>query len=470
MNKETISGVNHAKKLVVKLWNSPTATTWLKKVAAPLKFVLLIPLVLTLLSTEEISIFYLLSSAMVLMTFVSGALTTTFTQMLAYAYSGATDLSHIKLGEKPRGTGEPNWVTFHQCFNVLKHLQLLAALPMLLVGAVILLFGVGQLISWDWSQWQYWGVVILVALGYLFDLFLNRFISACVAVGKVAQVNQIATKYILINVILSSVMLYLTHSLFYLVLSQTLVSAIQQYGISKYARRVIAENKPDFKVLDDKASKGNILKACWPPIWKSLMGVLAANGLRAYIAIYVVSMVSVWGDDLVASFLFTQNVILRLFMFSAVPLNAVKPYMSKFLSTGSLNEFKQMSQQRIAAGFLLLAAALLSMYTILPNLLELMGSKVSLLPKQALMILLILFLMRALQLFYGIAFNITNQARFVMPAVFASLIVIAILHTFKRLDVNTFIIITNIIPIIFVGVLPFKYYYSLFKNDPLRKA
>lgn len=452
-------------KFSSKVWNSPMATSWLNKVATPLKFLLLTPLILTKLDTTEISVYYLLASCAILMSFFSGNLLNIFTNMLAYAYGGATDLSSISASDKPRGSGKPNWEIFVKCLATLKTLQLSIALPLSILGSFYVFYGIMELIDWDWNRPELWSLSFLVNLGLILGLLTSRYIASCRAIGEIALINRENIKFLLLNVFISCVVLLLTESLLAIIIARLVVEQIQRSYIKRKSLNILKEKaKIDLKKY--KFCK-EIAKSSFRPLYRSTLGVLSGKGVTAFLAVYVASQKSRWGLDLVASYIFTQNIIQTILMFSSVPLSSVTPFLTKFLAAGETSALAKMANKKILQSFILLFLLLGAMVCTGNPILELIGSNAKLLPQNLVLLMAIFFLLRGGITLFSMTYNLTNQAKFFFRSLLASIAVILVLYIAKPDSLFALIIVSNIFYLLFINFYPISCYRKLISNPKI---
>ena len=75
-------------RLAVRLWHSPTFTTWGSTATRSLSVLLVLPLLLRQLTPAEIAVWYLLSTIIGLQTLADLGFAPTFTRLIAYAMGG----------------------------------------------------------------------------------------------------------------------------------------------------------------------------------------------------------------------------------------------------------------------------------------------------------------------------------------------------------------------------------------------
>lgn len=438
------------------------ATTWFNKVAIPLKFLILLPIILTQLDALTISTYYLLSSGAILMSFCNANLIYVFTTMLTYAYGGASDLSAISSTKKlseTRGEEKPNWEVFQQCLSTLKKLQYYLAIPSSILGSLIVFYGIMGLIDWDWARWELWSLSLLVNAGLIVNLITSRYISACHAIGQIAFINRESLKFIVLNILLCALIVWITQSLFVMICTQVCIDLIQKVHVIRVTKKVLDRHNINLKA--PTAFDHAIYKASLKPLVKSSLAILSSTGLRAYLAIYVASKKEVFGEDVVASYLLSQNIIQTIISFSVVPVSSSIPFLAKYLIQGDHARLAKRANEKITQSLVLLFAALLGLNLAGGVLLNKIGSNVELLPIQILAVMSLLVFAREGQNFYVTVYNITNEMKFFLRSILSCAFVILLLVFIKMETVMSFVVYTNIGFILFMGVYPIREYLKL---------
>ena len=91
------------------LWHSPTFTSWASTLTRTLGIVLILPLVLTRLSTEEIALWYLFATLMGLQLVIDMGFSATFSRVIAFAMGGAEEIKDLRQVIKTKQVKGANW-------------------------------------------------------------------------------------------------------------------------------------------------------------------------------------------------------------------------------------------------------------------------------------------------------------------------------------------------------------------------
>ena len=161
-----ISNVSYfMNQLLRRIWNSPTIMTWGSFLMRTASFFLVLPLVLTKLSTEEIVVWYLFSTILSLQWLLDMGFGSTFSRAISYAMGGVTHIRSFKEKEARFGDGRPNWDHLARVVSSMRTIYVWLAL-----GAAIIIGGFG---TWalvrpishvpaSEQAWFAWGLILAV--------------------------------------------------------------------------------------------------------------------------------------------------------------------------------------------------------------------------------------------------------------------------------------------------------------------
>lgn len=449
------------------LWNSPTVTALFEKVSLPLRFLVLTPLVLTILSPLEIGVYYLLASAGFFVVFLGERLSGVFTLMLNYAYRGATNLSPILIGEKPRGTGDPNWEIYKVAFDVLRRLQFSIGVPGALVGILLLCFGVGRLTSWDFNMTALWAAVALTALGQVITMLMCHNSAALSSIEKVVILNRVGVLTNLVSLILSVLALIITKSILGIVVARLLVILAKQIILQK----LVVSNLPNvfLSIRSEAQKRKEIYRQALKPLLKTSLGVVTGKGLISFVAIYVAGLTDSYGELFVASFLFTSSLLTNLVGLASTPLLAIRPMMSSHLVKGELEELKDLIIPRLWLVAAIMVSFVVGIGFLGNPVLDMIKSNVLLLDGSNWWVYSALFTLAFFLKRVGFVYNLTNQAKFAYRNSAAALIVVALLILYgESLTSFWFLVVVTLPQVLVIEFSPFRGLRALFRSSPLQ--
>ncbi|MBA7645687.1 hypothetical protein ES703_53445 [subsurface metagenome] len=151
-------------KYIHSFWNSPTLMTWGSFFSRSLSLVVVRPLLLTRLSTEEIALWYLFMTIISFQMLVDVGFAPTFSRVIAYAIGGA-NIDDLK-SPKAQSNGKANWETLELICSEMRviYSRLGFLWPMLLVvfGTLALAKPI-SLVQNTFSAWSAWGMILVVS-------------------------------------------------------------------------------------------------------------------------------------------------------------------------------------------------------------------------------------------------------------------------------------------------------------------
>lgn len=192
------------KKLTLKAWNSPVITSWLQLAMMSLRGFLLIPLVVTVLTEQEITVYYLFNSFLAFAPFITSSVNSAYLRGTSFAWGGATSYEIAKA--VPKGT-PPNEKFFGQIYRSSNLLMpILAAVVILLIG-IVGYFGLKkQILELPDPQvgWLCWAALLFCVF---LKIWLDRNSAILKGVGRIAQLNRFSVFFGLANIAIACALL-----------------------------------------------------------------------------------------------------------------------------------------------------------------------------------------------------------------------------------------------------------------------
>lgn len=441
-----------------KFWNSPGFTGLLNKLTSPLRLLLLTPLVLRL-PEFEIGVFGLLSTGVILLNLVNGAITNAFTVILSYAFGGVSDLRPLQHGETRESTGSPNWDIFRRALQTMFRLQLLIGFPLLIVGAISIAAGIGNLTGWSQDTNRFWTPWLIFSVNQALLLLMSRYEAALLASGLIAAANRLSLFFTIASILLGALTIFLTSSLLWLVVVQAAIAFSQRAAVTKMARREIPGLKEEglFETRFDR----EIAKSSFKPIWKGTLSVFSGYGLRAIVAVYIASLTSVWGASSVISLNFSLNLLLTIAGFSAVPLQSKIPLLAKNYICGEMDQLRSRVWRSLAITLFIFLVVSIMVGVVGPIGLIMLGANIELIGPSLWFVAAILYGLCTISGCFELVCNLDNQVQFLTHNVVAAVFVCTAL----------FLINDNLTPlhVILLNTLPYLVFKSGFVLNVFRK-
>ena len=260
--------------LVRRIWDSPTITTWASVAVRGLSLLLVLPLLLTRLTTEEIAVWYLLTTVLGLQ-FVADGFAPTFSRGIAYAMGGATEIGDLRQVAQAGGSG-PNWDLvgriWHTMHAVYRRLSVLLVLGLASVGTFAMHRPISSL--QDPSRgWLAWAVVVVacgVALqGSAFSAYLQ-------GVNEIALLRRWEALMLVAGILTSVIVLLAGGGLLALILGTqlwALVGIVRNWQLCRF----VQEGR--LRRSAGTGADATLLRAMWPNVWRSGLGVSFSRGM-----------------------------------------------------------------------------------------------------------------------------------------------------------------------------------------------
>jgi len=214
-------------KLAKRSWNSPVITSWFKLLTMSLRGVLVVPLIVTCLSTQQITVYYLFNSFIAFAPFLTSAITGSYMRGFSFAWKGA---SSYKLDtEIPEGQGV-NEEFFKKIYRSSNLIQTAMGAMVVVILSIVGYLGLREQIyklNDPNAAWICW--TVLVASIFI-KVWLNRNAALLKGIGKIANLNKWDIVVALVNVVAICLMLKAGLDLYAIAIKLILANALQMLG------------------------------------------------------------------------------------------------------------------------------------------------------------------------------------------------------------------------------------------------
>jgi len=359
-------------QILNRFWKSATFTTWGSFIARLLSVALVLPLVLTRFSTEEIALWYLFTTIISLRSIADMGFGTTFTRVLAYAMGGAKDIEgYLDIHRKP-DNGKTNWETMSRLCSTMSKVYSRIAL-----GWFVLLAGFGTLavikpIAMDQENllagWLAWGIIVIASTWRMYG---NKYTAYMIGINKIPLCRRWETLNWIMTTIVSLLVLMLGSGLLGLVIA---TQSIMVFGIivNRWLFRVLSNkhiDTPGKRKFDRK-----VFSAVWPNAWRTGLGVMVGMGLVQGTGIFYAQIGSAGN---VAAYLLALNLIRILSQFSMVPFYSKIPALSRLRAEGKLAEQQELAEKGMRWCFCIIVTGIVILGALGPTLIEYIKGNVS---------------------------------------------------------------------------------------------
>ncbi len=322
--------------------------TWGSFATRSLTLVVVTPLILTRLTTEEIALWYLFSTFIGLQLLADFGFTLTFTRVIAYGMGGAsihelTDFRNIV--NTKNSLGQPNWKTIEQICSTMNpvyfRLTFISISVLAIFGTLVLRKPIEATANTS-SAWLSWFIILFA---FIFTLWGNQYNAYLQGVNQVALLRKWEMFTSLGAIATSCVVLLLGGGLLGLVIAN------QSWLILNILRNrwlcgLVEEGY--FKKIQGNRINPDILKAVWPSSWRSALGVLMTYGL---VQISGIIYAQVGSASEVASYLLSLRLIQVVSQFSQAPFYSKLPALAKLRSEGNVDQQIKIAQRGMSLSY-----------------------------------------------------------------------------------------------------------------------
>ncbi|MCF2518426.1 hypothetical protein [Dyadobacter sp. CY351] len=328
------------KRIINRLWESPTATSWMSYSTRALSLFIVLPLLLKNFGSAEIALWYLFSTIIALQGLLDMGFKVTFVRCISFAMAGATNITDVKISEKSDRLDSPNWELVGDIYASMKYVYKYLALILFVVLSGLGTWSMVKPISFvndASSAWMAWLVIICVSTYRLHGTVYANYLEG---LNKIALVRRWEAITSICSIISSIIVLIFVNDLLYLVIANqawVAISVIRNAQLSKYVedRRLVA--------LDgNKAHDKALLAKIWPTAWKSGLSGFMSNGLNNLTSI---AYAQIGDSSSVAAYLLALRLISQIREISMAPFYSKIPLMSRLRMQEKLTELTQLAQK-----------------------------------------------------------------------------------------------------------------------------
>lgn len=364
-----------AGKLILRIWESPTFTTWGSFLSKSLYAVLLLPVITTVLSSEDITIWLLFNILIGLQNIGDLGFGVTFIRVMSYAMGGATDISGTgNTGKITRDNG-PNYDLLERSENAVRFLLFCTSIVFILIISISGFFALKKPVSLTIEQNNAW-----IAFGLiLFTTFLrfngNRYSIFLQGVNRVAMLRRWEAVISFLSIFSGFAVVVSTRSLLWLIVNQQTWAVIQML-FNRYLCRNILEGR--FRQFRRKAIDMNLVKDIFPAAWRSWVGVLMSYGVVQASGLVVAQIESTAS---VSAYLFSLKILDIIKNFSNAPFYSKIPLYNRLFAEGNRKGLMSRVENGIRFSLLTFSLSVILIGLAGQPLLRLIGSNVTLVSK-----------------------------------------------------------------------------------------
>lgn len=317
------------KRLLQRLWNSPTLMTWGSLAARLSGMVVVLPLVLVKFAPAEVAIWQLFVSLYTLQLLLDFGLAPTFSRLLSYARGGASlediaDTQRIKGGStSPSQDAVP---VLQQVMSTQRWLYARISMGVTLlfaVGGTLALMAPAQNVAEPSQMWLAWGLVLVSSL---IGFWGNGYSAALQGMDQIAITRRWEILFALGQIASAVAVLVLDGSLL------TLVAANQTWLVMGAVRNrwLMRRLYPELMLPHPKANP-LVMSGLWPAAWRSGIGVLMSQGIIQASGLIYGQMAT---PTQLATYMIGLRLITTVSQFSQAPFYSKLPQMAQSYARG----------------------------------------------------------------------------------------------------------------------------------------
>lgn len=356
--------------LFIRFWNSPTFTSWSSTLARASGIVLILPLVLTKLTTEEIALWYLFATLMGFQLVVDMGFNATFSRIIAFSMGGASDIKEYREAVERTNSTSPNWDAIERIYGAMGWLYARLSAVWLLFLVIVGLWSSINLINALNDPGK--GLVALgvVIVSCAIRLYGTRYSATLLGLNKIALLKRWETWVWICILITNLAVLLLDGSLLWLVISTQSFIAM-----NVWINRQLCHSVEDKRIssFQNKVIDKNVLRSAWPSVWRSGIGIFMSAGLVQGSGIIYARLAA---PEEVASYLLALNLMRVIAQFAQAPFYSKIPRLARLRAEGKLGEQVNIAKRGMRLSYWVLVSGVISIGLMGEYVIELINSKV----------------------------------------------------------------------------------------------
>jgi hypothetical protein len=355
------------KTLFIRLWNSPTLTTWGSLATRLSGVVVILPLALIRFAPAEVAVWQLFATLITLTLLFDFGLSPTFSRFLAYARAGAPleamgDMRQPALTSTSASPNETAARVFSTLMWLYPRLGGTIVILLSLVGTLALERPIAQTVDHQ-AAWIAWAVVLASSL---FGFLGNAYAAALQGMNSIAPLRRWEVATGLAQIVSALVVLSLHGGLL------ALVATYQGWVVFNCwrNRRLLRHLHPALFSLS-AARDDAVLAVMWPATWRSGIGVLMSQGIIQSSGV-IYSQLAPAAE--VASYLLALRVITAISQFAQAPFYSKLPRLSELQASRQRDHLLKIAQRGMHLAHWIFVFGVLAAAALLRPLLSGIGS------------------------------------------------------------------------------------------------
>ncbi|MGA0557755.1 hypothetical protein ACO2Q8_13955 [Larkinella sp. VNQ87] len=354
--------------LTNKIWNSPTATTWMSFLTKSFSVTIIMPLVLNRLKIGDINLWYLFTSVISLQVLLDAGFGSAFVRVIAYGTVGMRDFSTLKgsISEKNTGIFDETFIktTYDLMTKVYKKLLWISFFTLAIFGSWIFLKPIENSTDpfYGWITWIFFTITFPIILQG------NIYINLLQGTHNVPLVRRWDTLFNLLNSLFCIALLLLLPNIYLLIIINQcwLLAATIRNRILAHKRYTFINILPTDNLLENE-----IQKNVTPNALKSGIGILMSQGIIQASGFIYAQLLT---PNALASYLVGLNLIQAIRNFSQAPFYSRLPELSSYSGKGDMLKLRTTAQKNMFRVYLIFSIGFLGVSFLHEPLFKLIGS------------------------------------------------------------------------------------------------
>jgi len=317
------------RKFILKVWDSPVFATWSSFLSKSLYAVLLLPVITTVLSREEITVWLLFNIFIGLQNIGDLGFGVTFIRVMSYAMGGATSIADFDKKDNIRRKDGVNYELLERADNATRLILFYTGLVFILIISIAGYFSLKKPIGFTTDPGEAWISFILILITTFIRFNGNRYMIFLQGVNKVAMLRRWEAIISVLSIISGFFVAIATRSLLWLIVNQQ-IWAIIQLLFNRYLCTIILDGR--FREFRPAGFDRELLRAIFPAAWKSWVGVLMSYGVVQASGLAVAQM---GNSPSVTAYLFSLKILDIIKNFSNAPFYSKIPLYNRLFIEGN---------------------------------------------------------------------------------------------------------------------------------------
>jgi len=351
-----------------RVWNSATLMTYGSFIAKSLSLVVVLPFVLSKLTVEEISLWYLFSAIAGFQLLIDMGFSPTFSRVIAYAMSGVE--AHMLRHPQRDAQGSPNWSSLERICSTMTYVYTrlgIAWFVLLLSIGTFAVVGPIAVMGDGYTTWVAWFVVLVSSTFSFLGITYSSYLQG---VNKIAVLRRWEIVTSVGSTVTSVLVLIFGGDLLALVIVQQgwlVVNVVRNRWLS---RRVLDGR---MKTFHGAVKDVNILNAVWPSTWRTGIGVFTSYGI---VQASGIAFVQVASPSESASYFLALRLIQAVSQFSQAPFYSKLPVLARLYSEGQSVDLVRVAKKGMSLAYFTFVVGFVALGIFGALILEYIGSNV----------------------------------------------------------------------------------------------